>query len=369
MKWVLLALLPVSWALESGFHASPVWVFIAAIGAIIPLAEWMRQATEQLAARLGSSIGGLLNVTFGNMTELILALFVLRAGHAEVAKAQITGSIIGNSLLGLGLAVLVGSWGRTKQTFNREKVGLLSSLLFLSMIALLLPAFFDLTERGIFASPDAGNLDEKLSLSVSVVLIFVYVMNLIYTLKSHRNTFDTEDQEEDGTARWSLLTAVGVLLLATAATAMEAELVSGALEATAKGLGLSTFFLGIIVLAVVGNAAEYVAAVYFARQDRMGLAIGITVGATIQVALLTAPVLVIVSYFMGQPMNLVFSTPLELIAIAAVAFAVNTIAHDGETTWFEGVLLLAVYVLLALAFFYATPGGAPGGAHGGQMIR
>jgi Ca2+:H+ antiporter len=314
----------------------------------------MRRATEQVAARAGSAVGGLLNVTFGNMAEFILALFVLSGGHYDVAKAQITGSIIGNSLLGLGLAIVVGSWGRQKQTFSREKTGLLSSLLILSMIALLLPAAFVYTERGIFASSQVGDLDEKLSLCVSVVLILVYLANLVYSLRTHRDIYDTDDEEE-AHATWTLGKSIGVLLLATVVTAVEAELVSGALEATSTRLGLSTFFLGIIVLAVIGNAAEYVAAVYFARKDRMGLAMSITVGATIQVALLTAPLLVIVSYFMGHPMNLVFHTPLELIAIAGVAFAVNTIAHDGETNWFEGVLLLAVYVLLGLSFLFATP--------------
>jgi Ca2+:H+ antiporter len=295
----------------------------------------------------------LLNVTFGNAAELILALFVLASGHSQVVKAQITGSMIGNSLLGLGLAIVVGSWGRQKQTFRQERAGLLSSLLIISTIALLLPALFDYTERGVLRSPQAHHLDEKLSLGVAVVLIAVYLANLAYTLVTHNDVFAFAEEKEP--ARWSLGTALAVLIAATAVTALEAELVSHALEATAARLGLSTFFLGVIVLAPVGNAAEYVSAVYYARQDRMGMAITITVGSTIQIALLVAPLLVIGSYLMGNPMNLVFTNPLELIAIAAVAFAVNTIAQDGETTWFEGVLLLAVYALLGLAFYFVTP--------------
>lgn len=354
----LLLLVPVSVALGYLVHAPPLWVFATAVLAIVPLAEWIRRGTEQLANRFGSAVGSLLNVSFGNAAELILALFVLRSGHASVVKAQITGSIIGNGLLGLGLAIVVGSLGREKQTFNRASAGRLGSLLILCVIALLLPALFDYTERGVYRTPDAGTLDERLSLSVSVVLIVVYIANLVYTLVTHRNVFASGDEEGEAGGvgpPWPLWRALGVVIAATVVTAVESEMVSGALEGTASRLGLTPFFLGIIVLAVVGNAAEYVSAVYFARQDRMGLVVGITVGSSIQVALLIAPVLVIVSYFMGHPMNLVFTNPLELIAIAGVAFAVNAIAQDGETTWFEGVLLLAVYVLLGLAFFFVTP--------------
>jgi Ca2+:H+ antiporter len=353
----LLLLVPLSLALHF-LHAPPLAVFASAALAIVPLAEWMRRGTEQIALRAGSVIGGLLNVTFGNMAELILAIIVLRTGNLHVVKATITGSIIGNSLLGLGLAILAGSWGRAKQTFKREHAGLLSSLLLLSLIALFIPALFDYTERGVFATSHANTelLDERLSLGVAVVLILIYVANLVYTLFTHSDIFAYEEAGHGGEQpTWSLWRSLGVLLAATVAVALEAELVSGALEATASTLGLTTFFLGIIVLPIVGNAAEYFSAVYFARKDQMGLVVGIAVGASIQVALLTAPLLVLVSYAMGHPMNLVFSNPLELIALAGVAFAVNSIAQDGETTWFEGLLLLAVYALLALAFFFATP--------------
>ncbi len=352
---LLLLFVPVSLVLGYVTHPGPVWVFATATVAIIPLADWIRRGTEQMAHRAGSAIGGLLNVTFGNVAELILAIFVLIAGKSEVVKAQLTGSIIGNSLLGLGLAILVGSWKREKQTFKQERAGLLASLLILSVVALLLPALFDYTERGIFAAPNRGNLDERLSLCVSVVLILVYLANLLYTLVTHRDVFAFDEQEPSGQI-WPFWQALAVLIGGTALIAVEAELVSGALEATASRLGLSTFFLGVTVLAVVGNAAEYVAAAYFARKDKMGLALSITVGSTIQVALLVAPLLVLISFFIGHPMNLVFANPLELIAIVSVAFAVNAIAHDGQTTWFEGMLLVALYVLFALAFFFVTPG-------------
>lgn len=297
-------------------------------------------------------------MTFGNAAELILALFVLKSGKVAIVKATITGSIVGNSLLGLGLAILIGSWGREKQVFQREKAGLLGSLLILSVIALLVPALFDYTERA--RSPSlTGKLDEHLSLGVAVVLIIAYAANLLYTLVTHRGVFasDEDETEESGaglTPRWSLGRALGVLAAATVAVALEAELVSDALEGTSQGLGLTPFFLGMMVLPLIGNAAEYFAAIYFARRNKMDLVMTIAVGSSIQIALFTAPLLVLVSYAMGTPMNLVFDNPLELIAVAGVAFAVNSIAQDGETTWFEGVLLLAVYALLGLAFFFVS---------------
>lgn len=353
-KWLLL-LVPASALSAYLTSAESLLTFGVATLGVIPLAEWIRRATEHLARRAGPAIGGLLNVSFGNTAELVLALFVLAAGKPDVVKAQITGAIIGNSLLGLGLAIVVGSFGRDKQTFNRAHAGQLSSLLVLSTIGLLLPALFDYTMSNHTTS---GRLlrDEHLSLSVSVVLILVYIANLIYTMVTHRDVFAFAEGDShpaaDSHAPWPIWRAIAVLAAATAATAFEAELISGALEPTAARLGLSEFFLGIILLAVIGNAAEYVSAMYFARQDEMGLAVSITVGSTIQIALLVAPVLVIVSALMGHPMNLVFSSPLELIAIAAVVFAVSAIAQDGETTWFEGVLLLAIYVLLALTFYF-----------------
>lgn len=350
--WLLL-LVPLSLGLHHFTGTGPVWIFVSAIVAIVPLAEWIRRATENLAERVGPAFGGLLNVTFGNTAELILALFMLAAGEQSVVKGQITGSIIGNSLLGLGLAIVIGSWGRERQTFNRERAGLLSSLLVLASIGLLVPALFDYTERHMFASPLAGRLDEQLSLGVAVVLIFVYLANLLYTFVTHRDVFAFEpDKDQLHVAPWPVWQSVAVLLVATAFTAWEAELISGALGQTASQLGISTFFLGVVVLAVVGNAAEYVAAIYFARKDRMGLVMSITVGSSIQMALLVAPLLVIISHVLGRPMNLVFENPLEMIAIAAVSFAVSAISSDGETTWIEGVLLVAVYVILAMAFFF-----------------
>jgi Ca2+:H+ antiporter len=288
-------------------HQSDLEIVTAAV-AIIPLAEWIRRATEQIAAIAGPAIGGLLNISFGNAAELILALFVLAAGKPGVVKASITGSIIGNSLLGLGVAALAGGWKRQNQRFSRERAGLLGSLLVLAVIALLVPALFDYSERDRLTEAAARALDERLSLGVAAVLILAYSGNLIYTLVTHRDVF--AGQESRTEADWSLWTAIGVLVAATAVLTVEAELVSNALEATASHLGLTEFFLGVVLLPIIGNAAEYMAAISFARQDRMGLSVGIAVGSSIQVALLMAPVVVIISSLMGHPMNLVFHNPL-----------------------------------------------------------
>jgi Ca2+:H+ antiporter len=353
-------LVPIALGVHYLTDAGPLWTFVAAIVAIVPLAEWIRRGTDQIAQRAGSALGGLLSATFGNTAELVLAIFVLLAGHADVVKAQITGSIIGNGLLGFGLAIAVGTWGKRELRFKRRRASLLSSLLMLVTIALLVPALFNYTERGIFASAQASSLDDKLSLCVAVVLIVVYAANLVYTLVTHRDVFATDEPAHERKAAWPLWRAIAVLIAATGGTAWMAELVSGALGETAATIGVSTFFLGVVVLAIIGNAAEYFSSVYFARQGRLGLVATITVGSTIQVGLLVAPVLVLVSHLIGHPMNLVFDNPLELIAIASVAFVVNAITRDGEATWFEGVLLIGVYVLLAFAFFFATPpqGGA-----------
>ncbi|WP_406697383.1 calcium/proton exchanger [Singulisphaera sp. Ch08] len=356
VKWSLL-LVPVSLFLAHVVHASPTWIFATAVLAIIPLAEWIRRATEQIGHRAGPAVGGLLSVTFGNLAELVIALFVLAEGHQQVVKAQITGSIIGNGLLGLGIAILIGTWGREHQKFKRESAGQLSNMLILTLIALLLPAFFDLAEQGTTAPALRQQRDLQLSLGVAVVLIAVYIAYLIFTLYTHRLIFATEKSSEE--AHWSLGKALAILLGGTVVLTIEAELVSSALEATATSLGVTTFFLGITVLAVVGNAAEYLTAAYYAHRNQMGVALQITVGATIQVALLIAPLLVLISYFMGHPMDLVFSNPLELIAVAGVALSVTVISLDGETNWLEGLLLVAVYLLLSLAFYFVTPDMSP----------
>lgn len=350
MAIAALGLVPLSLALHYLLHVGPLWDFMLGALAIAVLADWSRRATEQLANRAGPTIGGLMNVSFGSLAEIVLALFVLAEGRADVVRAQLTGSILGTCLLGLGLSALVGGATRDKQLFDRQRVGLLSTMLLLVVIALLTPAVVDLTARTVTHAADVGLSDEQLSLAASVVLLALYAGNLIFTLVTHRDAFASE--EGDGTAEWSLLRSIGTLFGATVLVAIEAELVSGALEATATTLSLSPLFLGVIVLALVGTGGDLIASVFFARQDKMGLVMSISIGSAIQIALVVAPLLVLISWVIGHPMTLVFNDPLQLFSIAGTVFIVRAIAADGETTWFEGLLLVGVYSLFALGFFF-----------------
>ncbi len=351
IRLALLATVPVALALHYLLGVAPIWIFVTGIVGVGVLADRIREATEQLAKHTGPAVGGLLTISLGSLAELLLALFVLSRGEQAVVRAQITGSIIGTSLLGLGLAIVIGGLARERQSFKRERAGLLSSLLMLAVIALLLPAVFDLTSRAVTHAPDLAVSEEALSLVVSGVLLLLYAGNLVFTLVTHRDVFATGEEEEGGPA-WPLWLCLVVLAAATAGAALESDLISGALTDAASTLHLSAPFMGVIVLALVGTVADLFAAVWFARQDRMGLVMSICIGSAIQVALVVAPLLVILSWLIGGPMTLVFTNPLDLFAIAGTAFIVNAITTDGETTWFEGVLLIGVYLLLGVAFFF-----------------
>ena len=353
MAYALLLFVPVSVTLRYLFDARPLWVFVTSLVAIAVLADWLRRATEQLAERAGSTIGGLLNVSFGNIAELMLALFILRQAEIRVVQAQITGSIIGTTLLFLGISAMVGGFGRARQTFSQASAGLLSTLLFLVVVAILLPAVFDLTERTAAPGADISLTDEELSLGVAVVLLLLYAGNLVYTLVTHRDVFAGE--APSGAAKWSVARALVVMTAGTGLIAIEAELASTGLEAASTQLKLSPVFMGVVVLALVGTAADLFAAVVFARQDKMEIVFTMCIGSAIQIALVVAPVLVLASWVIGHPMNLVFGSPLDLFAIAATAFIVRSVAADGETTWFEGLLLIGVYLLFALAYYFESP--------------
>src|SRR5262249_36750451 len=313
MSYGLLLFVPLSLVLRYFVEAPPSWVFLTGIVAIAVLADWIRRATEQLAEHAGSAIGGLLNVSFGNTAELVLALFVLSRAQIRVVQAQITGSIIGTTLLFLGISALVGGVGRVRQSFNHASAGLLSTLLFLVVVAILLPAVFDTTERITAPGADISLTDERLSLGVSMVLLLLYAANLIYTLVTHRDVFAGD--APSGEAEWSVTRAMVVMTAATALIAIQAELVSSALDAAAVQLALSPVFLGAVLLALVGTVSDLFAAVVFARQDKMDIVFTICIGSAIQTALVVAPVLVLASWLIGRPMNLVFSSPLDLFAI------------------------------------------------------
>ena len=348
---LLLLFVPVSAFLRFAVDVSPLWVFATSAIGVIVLAHWISTATEDIAAQAGPTIGGLLNISFGSIAELVLAVFVLVDGHADVVRSQITGSIIGTCLLGLGLAMMVGGFTRERQVFRRERAGLLSSLLILVLIALMLPAVADYVLRQAPAGHDVGVSDEFLTLGTSIVLLTLYGGNMVYTLVTHRNVFSRIDDAEPSSAS-GIGGPLAILVAGTVAVAFEAELVSGALEATATSLHLSPLFLGVVVLALAGTSADLFAAVLFAHRDKMGLVMDICLGSAIQIALVVSPLLAVVSWFLGHPMTLVFGNPLDLFAIGATALIVNSVAGDGETTWFEGLLLVGVYVLLALAFFF-----------------
>jgi Ca2+:H+ antiporter len=345
---------PISLALHYTNVVSPVWIFLAGLVAIAVLADWVRFGTEQVAAHAGDAIGSLLNVSFGNAAELVLALFVLAHAETQIVQAQITGSIIGTTLLFLGISALVGGLRHPRQTFNQERVGLLSTMLMLVAIAILLPAIFDMTERVLSPHANRGDLDERLSLCVSVVLLLLYGAHLIYVLVTHRSIFISG--AEAGAADWSLMTGILVMLGGTGAIAVESELVTARLEETASQLGFSPVFMGVVVLALVGTIADLFASVAFARANRIEIAVSMCIGSALQIALVVAPVLVLVSWFIGRPMNLVFGSPLDLFCIASASFIVRAIAADGETTWYEGFLLVGVYALFALAFFFEGEG-------------
>jgi Ca2+:H+ antiporter len=354
--YLLTPLIPVAVALEIA-GASATIVFAASALGIIPTAALMGRATEELAARSGPGIGGFLNVTFGNAPELIIALFALSQGLQEVVKASIVGSILGNILLVLGAAMLAGGIGRDKQTFNRTTASVQTTMLMLAAAALLMPAIFELVEGIGLPDPGAesihyGGTVEDLSLAVAIVLIATYVAGLFFSLKTHRDIFNPEYEEED-TWGWSIRTSMIALAVAGLLVGLMSEVLVGSIEEASHAIGLSEFFVGVIVVAIVGNAAEHWVAVLVAMKNKMDLAVNIAIGSSAQIALFVAPMLVIASFFIGPyPLALVFNG-FELGAILLAILIANYVTQDGESTWFEGVQLLAIYFVFGLAFYFA----------------
>jgi Ca2+:H+ antiporter len=354
--YLLAPLIPIAVILDIA-GVSAIVVFAASALGIIPTAALMGRATEELAARSGPGIGGLLNVTFGNAPELIIALFALGKGLQEVVKASIVGSIVGNILLVMGAAMLAGGLGRDKQVFNRTGAAIQTSMLMLAAAALVMPAIYELVEgKGLplpgSTSTHFGGTVEHLSLAVAIVLIITYVLGLVFSLKTHRDLFNP-DYEDEETWGWSVRTSVIALAIAGVLVGIMSEVLVGSITEASESVGLSEFFIGVVVVAIVGNAAEHWVAVLVARKDKMDLAVNIAIGSSGQVALFVAPILVIASYFIGPyPLSLVFNG-FELGAIVIAILVANYVIQDGESTWFEGVQLLAVYVVFGLAFYYA----------------
>jgi len=359
-RWLMLLLIFVPLALLAEWlHWGPLPVFGFACLAIIPLAGLMGEATEHLAARLGAGIGGFLNATFGNAAEMIIAIMALRRGLYDVVKASLTGSIIGNGLLVLGLAILMGGLRRERQTFDRSAAAVGSTLLALAAIGMLVPAIFHMVAesavaKGTLTVAREATIERGLSLEIAIVLLAVYGLSLLFSLRTHRHLYSGQDHagaHEPGASR-SMKRAIVALVVATALVAWMSELLVGVVEEASHTLGLTQVFVGVIVVAIIGNAAEHSTAVLVAMRNKMDLAMNIAIGSSIQIALFVAPVLVLLSYVVGPaPMDLRF-TLFEVLAVAIAVGVVNMVAQDGESNWLEGALLLAVYLVLALAFFF-----------------
>ena len=352
--------IPVAVVLELA-HAAPLLVFGAAALAVIPCAAVMGEATEAIAARTGPGIGGLLNVTFGNAPELIIAFFALLEGLQEVVKASIVGSIIGNILLVMGAAMLVGGLPRDKQTFSRTAANAQSAMLLLALAALIFPAIFQLIHGGGLPGVGEERVDfgsdlETLSLGVAIILLLTYVAGLIFSLKTHRavfNPYDPEQEAEEETHHWPVRRAAIYLAISAVAVGLMSEILVGSISEASEEIGLSEFFVGVFIVAIVGNAAEHWVAVLVAAKDKMDLAVNIAIGSSAQIALFVAPVLVLLSFFVGpNPMALVFNG-YELGGLLFAVLIANLVTQEGESNWFEGVQLLALYAVLGLVFYFA----------------
>ncbi|MHC5723078.1 MAG: calcium/proton exchanger [Nostoc sp.] len=346
---VLLLFIPVSLAahfLEWG----ELIVFITAGLAILPLAAWMGTATEEIAVVVGPSLGGLLNATFGNATELIIALIALNAGLIDVVKASITGSIISNLLLVMGFSMLLGGLRYKEQTFQPIVARVNAASMNLAVIALLMPTAMNYTSQGI-----NEQILQNFSIAVAVVLILVYALTLIFSMKTHSYLYDVGvaeiEAEEIPHGKPNMALWVGVLLGCTLLVAIESEMLVDSLEVATSQLGLTALFTGVILVPIVGNAAEHATAVTVAMKDKMDLSVSVAVGSSMQIALFVAPVLVIAGRILGQPMDLDFK-PFELVAVVVSVLIANSISSDGKSNWLEGTLLLAAYTVLGFAFYF-----------------
>jgi Ca2+:H+ antiporter len=345
---LLLVAAPLSWALHEIAPDSP-WVFLLTALSLVPLAGIIGLGTEELASRSGPAFGGFLNATFGNAAELIIAVVALNQGHVELVKASITGSIMGNLLLVLGASFFIGGLGRKTQRFDRTAASNTSVMLFLAVVALVMPAVFDLA---LYGSLDAHPIAiDRLSLCTAFVLMGAYVANLIYAFNlQHDLLRPTKDHGHKGLAL-SVAQATSLLALGTILTTIQAEILVSALQPALGQFGFTEFFVGVIVVAIIGNAAEHYSAIAAARRDQMTLAVEISVGSSAQIALFVAPAVVLYSFAIGRPMSILFNA-FEIAAIAFSVMATSMVVSDGESNWVEGAQLLSLYLVLGLAFYF-----------------
>jgi Ca2+:H+ antiporter len=350
LDWLVLAV-PVAFAIRF----VPAWnnaslLFVVAGAGIIPLAGWLGRATEQIAAHTGAGIGGFLNATFGNAAELIIALMALSKGLTTVVKASLTGSIIGNLLLVLGASAFAGGLRFSHQRFNKTAARVSATAMSMGAAALIIPTVFHVTAN---ARPGGWSAaaEQKLSLAIAVVLFLTYVATLLFSLKTHKALFVGQSEAEKHEPTSSLARAVMLLGMATILIAFLSEFLVRSIEAARQSLGLTQTFVGVIVVALVGNAAEHTTAVWAALKNKMDLSLNIAVGSSLQIALFVTPMLVFASYAFSRPMDLEFSLP-EIVAIAVAIWIAQQISGDGESNWLEGVQLLSVYVIMAILFFF-----------------
>jgi Ca2+:H+ antiporter len=326
-------------------HWSPPAVFILAGLAIIPMAAYIGEATESLAHFTGPRIGALLNATLGNAAELIITITAIRAGLLELVKASITGSILGNLLLVMGFAFVVGGTKHGRQTFDRGNASRNAILLILAVLAMVIPSLFSHS-----IGPDTSPKVEALSLGVAVVMILLYVLGLLDAARSKNTPITHEPAPKSVLPHWSLATSILILVLATAGIVWLSEVLVGVVEPVVVSLGVSEFFLGIILIPIIGNAAEHLVAVQFAWQNKMTLSVEIAVSSSLQIALLVGPLLVFISLLLGHPMTLIFNV-FELLALVAGVIIAVLVSADGESSWLEGAALVGIYLILGWAFF------------------
>lgn len=324
-------------------HVSPLIVFFLSGVAIIPLAKFIGEATEEVATHTGPALGGFLSATFGNATELIIGIFAIRAGLIEVVKASITGSIIGNLLLVLGMAIFLGGLKHKAQLVNRTAIMASASTLLLSVIALIIPAIF------LQIAPEVSSgVIENLSVVVALLMMFSYGASLFFMLKTHKHLYAEEVGNFE--TKWSLRKSTSILLIATLAVAWMSEILVGSIEPVVEAFGWTELFIGVIFVAIVGNAAEHTSAITMAIKNKMDLAAQISIGSATQIVMFVMPALILVSLFFPTQMSLVFNM-FELIVIVLSVMIANLIVEDGETNWFEGLQLILAYVIIGVAFF------------------
>jgi Ca2+:H+ antiporter len=355
--YILLIFAPISFILEQT-HSNAILLFIVSIISLIPLAKLIGDSTEHLASHYGPTVGSILNVTFGNAAEIIICLIAINAGLIDLVKASIIGSILGNIMLIFGLSMIAGGLRHKEQIFNRENAGLQSSMIFLAIIGLAIPTLLSITAFG----PGSANEETKIQLLsdfLAILLLVVYIAGIIFTFVTHKHLFTSSAHSGEnnnsthpvGHTHWSKKKSFLILGVSMIGVVVVSEALVGSVEETGKGFGFGELFVGAIIVGIVGNAAEHSSAILLARKGKIDLSIGIAAGSGTQIALFVVPILVFAGIALGQPFTLEF-TLYELVTVFLAAIILNLIAHDGKSNWFEGVMLTAVYIIIALGFYF-----------------